>query len=93
MIAYYLDGDIDDLSMGLFGFNPTLTGMATMFLVNSPYSWMFALVAASASSIFFLVLHRTFKKKNIPVLTLPFVLITWFMQLAGVSLRDFPRKP
>lgn len=93
LLAYYLGGDIDDLSIGLFGFNPTLTGMATMFLVNSPYSWMYALFAASASSVFFLILHRAFKKKNIPVLTVPFVLITWSMQLAGVHLGIFHVNP
>ncbi|SES37648.1 urea transporter [Psychrobacillus sp. OK032] len=93
MLSYYLKGDMNDLSIGLFGFNPTLTGMATMFLVNSPYSWTFALITATASSIFFLILHRSFKKKNIPVLTVPFVLITWFMQLAGVHLGIFPVNP
>ncbi|MFJ8065048.1 urea transporter [Psychrobacillus sp. NPDC096426] len=93
VLAYDLNGDINDLSIGLFGFNPTLTGMATMFLVNSPYSWIYALVAASASSILFLILDRSFKKKNIPVLTVPFILITWFMQLAGVHLGIFHVNP
>lgn len=93
IIAVILGGNKEDLHKGLFGFNPTLTGTAAMFLVDSPFNWVIALIAALLSSIVFLVLNHSIKNKNIPVLTLPFILTIWLMQLAAYHLNIFHVNP
>lgn len=93
LTAYYLVSKKEDLHNGLHGFNPTLSGTATMFLLEGPYTWLIALIAALVSSIVFFALNWYIKKKRLPVLTMPFILVIWLIQLAGNYLNILHLNP
>lgn len=65
-----------DINKGLYGFSAALVGAAIMlFLKPLLISWGLIIVGAMLASI----TQHFFIKRNIPVFTLPFVLVTWII--------------
>ncbi len=74
LTARVLGYDAAEIDSGLYGFSAALTGVAlTLFFKPVPIIWG-AIVVASALAA---VVQRFFIKRNLPVYTLPFVLVTW----------------
>ena len=74
LTARVLGYDAAEIDSGLYGFSAALTGVAlTLFFKPVPIIWG-AIVLASALAA---VVQRFFIKRNLPVYTLPFVLVTW----------------
>jgi urea transporter len=76
LTARALKYDKKEISMGLYGFSPALVGVALNFLFTSEIIiWLLVLVGAAAAAI----LQHFFIKRNIPVFTFPFILVSWIL--------------
>lgn len=65
-----------EINRGLYGFSAILVGVGVfVFLKPVVMSWFILVTGACLASI----LQNIFIKRNIPVFTLPFVLITWLI--------------
>lgn len=62
---------------GIYGFNSVLSSITPILFLNGNIRWVVALLAAVLAALFMKVLTNILDKWNIPVLTVPFVLITW----------------
>lgn len=77
------------INSGLFGYNSLLAGMAlTLFLTGSS-KWIIALVGAAITAIFVAAMFHYFKNLDIPILTFPYIILTWFTLLVSYRLKDF----
>lgn len=79
----------NSLNNGLYGYNSVLAGMAmTLFLTGSS-KWIIALIAAAITAIFAATIVHFMKNVDLPILTIPFILLTWFMLLVSYRLKAF----
>lgn len=91
MTAILLHSDEVSLSQGLFGFNGILVGVAVpTFLVMGPATWFLLIVGAAVSTVAMLAISHATKIWDVPALTFPFVLTTWFLVLAAYSFGHLP---
>lgn len=82
-------GDEDSIDQGLYGFNSVLTGMALTLFLSGPHRWMIALVGAAIVAILSAAMTHIMKGFSIPVLTFPFIILTWFFLLTSYRLKVF----
>jgi urea transporter len=69
---------------GLFGFNPLLTGLAVaIFLRPNLFMWVYLVIGAVATTVVTLAVSNVLKTWDVPPLTFPFVLTTWFLLLGA----------
>ena len=77
------------VNSGLYGYNSVLTGIAlTLFLTGSS-RWIIALVGAVIAAIFAATMVHFMKNTALPILTFPFIILTWFMLLVSYRLKAF----
>ncbi len=78
--ARLLKFDKQATDSGLYGFSAALTGVALMLLFKSHLLiWAFIVAGSAAAAI----LQNFFMKKDLPVFTFPFVLVTWIVFFSG----------
>lgn len=75
------------INQGLFGYNSVLTGMALALFLNGPYIWIVALVASAIAAVLSAAMMHFLKRTQIPVLTAPFIILTWFILLSSYKLK------
>ena len=85
--------DEKSINSGLFGYNSVLTGIALALFLTGPYHWIIALIGAAVASIFTAAMMHAFKSSGIPVLTFPFIILSWLMLLASYRLKLFQLSP
>lgn len=73
----YCGGDRLLIREGIFSFNATLCGITAVLFLNGNKRWFIALFAAVLAALAMKVLTKILDRWNIPVLTIPFVFITW----------------
>jgi urea transporter len=73
----YLGGDQDLIRNGIYGFNAILCGISTILFLHGDKRWFIALFAAALAALSLKMLTKVLDKWNVPVLTIPFVFITW----------------
>ncbi|WP_391204613.1 urea transporter [Psychrobacillus sp. L4] len=76
---------------GFFGFNSVLTGLAIYLFLEGPHKWITALVCAGVTAIVTAALMNITKHFDMPVLTFPYIILTWFF--IGTSFRLSFIKP
>lgn len=81
-------GDENTINQGLFGYNSVLTGMALALFLRGPYMWIVALVGAATAAIFTATLMHFMKRTEIPILTFPYIVLTWFLLLSSYKLKN-----
>lgn len=81
--------DEQSINQGLHGYNPVLTGIALTLFLAGPYHWAIALLGAVITAIFTAGTTHLMRNLEIPVLTFPFVIVTWVMLLASYKLQTF----
>ncbi|VEF49393.1 Urea transporter [Bacillus freudenreichii] len=81
--------DKESVTQGLFGFNSVLTGIALALFMNGPYHWIIALFGAAIAAILVAAMMHAMKPLGIPILSAPFILITWFTLLVSYRLKAF----
>lgn len=91
LIARICGADKKILNSGLFGFNSVLAGLAIYLFLEGPHKWIFALVCAGVTTIVTAALMNITKHFDMPVLTFPYIILTWFF--IGTSFRLSFIKP
>jgi urea transporter len=82
--AILLRADATAVRTGLYGFNPLLTGAGvTVFMENRPLMWLFLVLGAAATTVVMFALTAVLNTWDIPALTFPFVLTTWFLLMGA----------
>ncbi len=74
--AILLKYDKEEINAGLYGFSAALVGVALTIMFDSTFLIWILLVVASALAA---IIQHFFIKRNIPVFTLPFILLTWIL--------------
>jgi len=91
LTAKLMKFDEDHINDGLFGFNATLYGIALVFYFQTNVWVWGALIVGSALTT---ILMGFALKKNLPVFTFPFILITWIalyvLSIPELALRTVP---
>lgn len=77
----------ETINQGLFGYNSVLTGMALCLFLDGPNMWMVALAGAAVAAILTATLMHLMKNTEIPILTFPFIILTWTTLLASYKLK------
>lgn len=73
----YFGGDRFLIREGIYSFNSTLCGITAVLFLHGDKRWFIALFAAGLAALSMKMLTKILDKWNIPVLTIPFVIITW----------------
>ncbi|MFK2825378.1 urea transporter [Bacillus sp. B190/17] len=81
--------DENSVNQGLFGYNSVLTGIALILFFTGPYQWIIALAGAAIAAVFTAAMMHLMGKTGIPVLTFPFIILTWFLLLVSYRLKTF----
>ncbi|MEH7223679.1 urea transporter [Bacillus sp. JJ1566] len=81
------------INQGLLGYNSVLTGIALTLFLTGPWDWIIALVGATVTAVFTAAMIHAMKIRGIPVLTFPFIILTWFTLLASYRLKAFHLTP
>jgi len=87
LVAHAAGGDKNIIEQGLFGYNSVLTGLALLLLLDGNMRWIVALVGAAFATIFTAAMMNFFKDLDTPVLTFPYIVLTWFVILASYHLE------
>ncbi|WP_333862231.1 urea transporter [Sphingobacterium sp.] len=91
LTAKLMKFDEDHINDGLFGFNATLYGIALVFYFQTNV-WVWG--ALILGSVLTTILMGFALKKNLPVFTFPFILITWIalyvLSIPELALRTVP---
>ena len=79
----------NSVNSGLFGYNSVLTGLAVSLFLTGPSRWGIALLGAIVAAIFTATMMHFLKNIDLPILTFPFIILTWFVLLASYKLDVF----
>jgi urea transporter len=79
----------NSVSAGLYGYNSVLTGIALILYLTGPFQWIIALIGAAIAAIFTVAMVHFMKNTGLPILTFPFIILTWFMLLVSYRLTAF----
>ena len=75
------------INKGLMGYNSVLTGIALALFLSGPYMWIIALIGSALAAVFTATLMHFMTRTEIPILTFPFIILTWFIMLASYKLK------
>jgi len=81
------------IKAGLHGFNPVLTGLALMLFLNGPYQWIIALIGAALAAVVNAAMLHLMRNTDIPVLTLPYIIVSWLVLLSSYKLQAVKLSP
>jgi urea transporter len=79
----------ESVNQGLYGYNSVLTGMALSLFLRGESRWAIALVGAAIAAIFTAAMMHFMRQTGIPILTFPFIILTWFFLLTTYKLVSF----
>ena len=85
--------DREAINQGLFGYNSVLTGLALTLFLSGPYHWIIALIGAALTAILTAAMMHVMRNTEIPILTFPFIVLTWFMLLVSYRLKVIHLSP
>ena len=81
------------INQGLYGYNSVLTGMALFLFLQGDERWLIALVGSAIAALLTAAMMHVFRQTGIPILTFPFIVITWFLLLTTYRLVAFKISP
>ncbi|QCJ45443.1 urea transporter (plasmid) [Bacillus sp. S3] len=79
--------DEDTINQGLLSYNSVLTGMALALFLQGPYMWVVALAGAAIAAFLTAAMMHFMKNNEVPILTFPFIVLTWLILLAAYKLK------
>ncbi len=85
--------DKETAKKGIYGFNSILSGVAAMLFLHGDWRWIIALIAAASSAFLMYFLSMIVIRWKIPVLTTPFVAITWIGLLVTYPINFLHKNP
>ncbi|AZU62894.1 urea transporter [Neobacillus mesonae] len=83
----------ESVNQGLYGYNSVLTGMALSLFLSSDDRWLIAIAGAAVAALFTAAMVHFMRQSGIPVLTFPFIVLTWFLLLTTYRLVTFKISP
>ena len=83
----------ESVNQGLFGYNSVLTGLALTLFLSGPYHWIIALIGAAITAILTASIMHAMRNTEMPILTFPFIVLTWFMLLVSYRLKGVHLSP
>lgn len=89
LVAKLFGADEKSVNQGLFGYNSVLTGIALYLFLTGPFHWVIALIGAAIAVILTAATIHFMRNTGIPVLTFPFIILTWFILLVSYRLNFF----
>ncbi|WP_438350536.1 urea transporter [Paenibacillus sp. FA6] len=81
------------VKQGLFSFNSVLTGIALTLNLNGSNRWILALAGAAVTVLVTAALMYVMRNSGLPVLTFPYIILTWFILLAPYKLENMKLNP
>jgi urea transporter len=90
-LAWVLKFDKSELTAGIYGFNATLVGIATLFFFEAGGVSIAMLVGGCVAATLLTWLMRGYLP--FPTYTSPFIVVTWGLYLLGKSLSVVPVDP
>ena len=96
IVAALLKYDRNEIVQGIFGFNPTLVGIALLFYLRPvTITWLLVVVGSLAATVVTYLMRRFLP---FPSYTAPFIVCTWLMVvighgIAGTGLDLMPSAP
>ncbi|MEH7502585.1 urea transporter [Neobacillus drentensis] len=85
--------DAESVNRGLFGYNSVLTGMALSLFLSGENRWFIALIGAAIVAFFSAAMIHVMKNTGLPILTFPFIILTWFLLLTTYRMVTFKLSP
>ncbi|MBS4208464.1 urea transporter [Bacillus sp. FJAT-50079] len=89
LVADFGGADKKQVHQGLFGFNSVLTGIAIMIFMEGSLRWVIAMAGAAVAALLTAAFMHAAKKFAYPVLTFPFIILTWFLLLSAYRFTAF----
>ena len=83
----------ETINQGLYGYNSVLTGMALFLFLQGDDRWLIALVGSAFAALLTAAMMHFFRQTGIPILTFPFIVITWLFLLTTYRLVAFKISP
>lgn len=81
LIGKFCGAEKDSINQGLYGYNSVLTGIALFFFLRGDDRWLIALAGSAIAAIFTAVMIHIMRQSGIPILTFPFIILTWLLLL------------
>ena len=93
LIGKFGHAEEESIAQGLYGYNSVLTGMALFLFLQGNDRWLIALVGAAIAAIFTATMMHFMRETGLPILTFPFIILTWFLLLSTYRLVTFKISP
>ncbi|WP_454191588.1 urea transporter [Paenibacillus sp. Marseille-Q7038] len=81
------------VNQGLLGYNSVLAGIAISLNLQGGIRFAIALAGAVVAALFTVAMMQWMEHLSIPVLTFPYIIMTWFLLLASYRLGLFKLNP
>lgn len=85
--------DQESVSQGLYGYNSVLSGLALSLFLSGNDRWIIALFGAAVAALCTAATMHFMRQFAIPILTFPYIILTWFLLLASYRLITFKLSP
>ncbi|UQZ86279.1 Urea transporter [Paenibacillus konkukensis] len=92
-IAKASGADETKVKQGIFGFNSVLAGIALMLNLSGGPRWIIALVGSAVASVCTAAAMDVLRNSRLPVLTFPYIILTWFVLLSPYKLENVTLNP
>ena len=83
----------ESVSQGIYAYNSVLTGMALFLFLSGNNRWFIALAGSAFTAIFTAAMIHIMRNVRLPVLTFPYIVLTWFWLLTTYRLVSFKISP
>ncbi|MEC0370837.1 urea transporter [Paenibacillus chibensis] len=93
VIGRLAGGDKTIVNQGLLGYNSVLAGIALALNLEGGMRWVIALAGAAVAALFTAAMMHVMRNAKMPVLTFPYIVLTWFLLLASYRLGAFQLNP
>lgn len=87
LTGHFIEGDKPAIRQGLYGFNSLLCGIAVMLFLQNDWRLLIAPIAATMAAVLMFYLSKFLGKWKVPVLTFPFIIVTWTGLLAAYTIK------
>ncbi|MWV45801.1 urea transporter [Paenibacillus sp. HJL G12] len=81
------------VNQGLLSYNSVLAGIALALNLDGDMRWIIALGGAAVAALFTAAMMHMLRNTTIPVMTFPYIVLTWFLLLASYRLEAFKLNP
>lgn len=93
LIGKVAGADSESVNQGLYGYNSVLSGIALSLFLSGNERWIIALAGSAITAIITAAMFHLIRPIGIPILTFPYIVLTWFLLLTAYRLVSFKISP